>query len=315
MKVLFIDSVHPFLEKKLSEAGMTCVMGSHMSPDEVDQNIHQYQGLVIRSRMKMDEERLKKSTQLKFIARAGSGLENIDLNYCQQHHIDCFNAPEANCKAVGEHAIGMILTLFNKLITGNQEMRKGLWRREENRGLELGHRTVGIIGYGHNGKAFAKLLTAFGTKVLAYDKYAPVEEEGLIQSVSLEELQRHADIVSFHVPLTDETHYYFDNVFLDKMQQPFYLINTSRGKVAKTKTIVDGLESKKILGACLDVLEYEKASFENIGDSDDHPEMNYLLNANNVILSPHVAGWSIESHIKLSEVLATKILFKYATLL
>jgi len=250
---------------------------------------------------------------LRFIARAGSGLENIDVGYCDQNNIDCYNAPEANCKAVGEHAIGMLLALFNKLLSGNQEVRSGQWHREKNRGLELGKRTVGVIGYGYNGKAFAKMLQGFGTKVLAYDKYAPVKTKDHVVASSLENILSTADVISFHVPLTDETRYYFDSVFLEKMAHPFYLVNTSRGQVVDTEVLVAGLKSGKVLGTCLDVLEYEKSSFENMDLSlDDNASMDYLLKASNVVLSPHVAGWTQESLVMLSEVLADKILSKYS---
>lgn len=309
MKVLFIDTVHPKLQERLTGANFLCEDGTDLSGEQLDEVIHLYDGLVIRSRLKMDEPRLALASNLKFIARAGSGMENIDVDYCKENHIVCYNAPEANCKAVGEHAIGMILSLFNKLLTANDELKEGLWRREENRGLELGHRTVGIIGYGHNGKAFAKMLGGFGTKVLTYDKYVQVEEDSHIKSASLEELKKRCDVISFHVPLTKETKYYFDKKFLAEMEQPFYLVNTSRGEVVNTNTLVDGLKSKKVLGACLDVLEFEKASFENMDlNKEANASMDYLLKSSQVILSPHVAGWTQESLVMLSDVLADKIL-------
>jgi len=313
MKVLFIDSVHSKLQERLTAENFICVDGTSFTEAQLDEVIHLYDGLVIRSRFTMHEARLKLATNLKFIARAGSGMENIDIDYCQKNNIQCFNAPEANCVAVGEHAIGMILSLFNKFLTGNEEMKSGLWKREENRGLELGQRTVGIIGYGHNGKAFTRILSGFGTKVLVYDKYVPVKEEGNIRSCSLDEMKSQCDLISFHVPLTEETKYYFDKEFLSQMARPFYLINTSRGEVVETDVLVEGLKSKKVLGACLDVLEYEKSSFEKMNlELDSNSSMNYLLNADNVVLSPHVAGWTKESLLKLSEVLADKILDKFS---
>ncbi|MFT4661789.1 MAG: D-3-phosphoglycerate dehydrogenase [Patiriisocius sp.] len=311
MKILFIDTIHPYLEKKLSEAGMTCDMVFETSAADIDEIIHLYEGIVLRSRIKMDAQRLEKASNLKFIARAGSGMENIDVKYCQSNNIDCYNAPEANCKAVGEHAIGMLLTLFNKHIGGNKEMREGLWRREENRGLEIGHRSIGIIGFGHNGKAFANLSKAFGAKVLAYDKYVEVDMPG-IQLANLSEIYKTCDVISFHVPLTHETHYYFNAEFVNKMKKPFYLINTSRGPVVSTKDLVAGMRAKKVLGACLDVLEYEKSDFELMNlNSRSNADMEFLLQSSSVVLSPHVAGWTQESLVKLSEVLAEKILSKY----
>jgi len=312
MKVLFIDTVHPYLENQLKLAQFECIDGTALRSEEIDAIIGEFDGLVIRSRIKLDEQRLKLATNLKFIARAGSGLENIDVVYCENNHIDCYNAPEANCKAVGEHAIGMMLALFNKFLSGNKEVRSGKWKREENRGLELGHRTVGIIGYGHNGKALAKMLSGFGTRVLAYDKYVAVASNDHVRAATLEDIYQFADVVSFHVPLTEETEYYFDDAFLRKMTNAFYLVNTSRGKVVNTDTLVRGLKNEKVLGACLDVLEYEKSSFENMDlTEDDNASMAYLIKADNVILSPHVAGWTQESLVMLSEVLANKILSKY----
>lgn len=308
MKVLFIDTVHPFLQEKLTEAGYHCVDGTQWSADEIDNAIGDFQGIVIRSRVQLDKIRLQKATNLQFIGRAGSGMENIDVTYCESKGIKCYNAPEANCNAVAEHCMGMILSLFNRLHLADLEVRNGVWDRHGNRGLELGHRTVGIIGYGFNGTATAKAMAGLGTKILAYDKYKKVTSEGNIYESNWEEIKREADVISFHVPYNEETHYYFNDVLVASMQRPFYLINTSRGAVVDTAALVRGLESGKVLGACLDVLEYEKSSFKTLHASSENVELNYLTNSDKVLLSPHVAGWTQESLYLLSEVLAKKIL-------
>jgi len=311
-KVLFIDSVHPVLQKRLEENGFDCHLAYSLSRQEVLDCIDQYFGVVIRSRIKIDQEILSSATNLKFIARSGAGMENIDVDLAEKKNIACFNAPEGNRDAVGEHAIGMLLSLFNNLKRGDEEVRKGIWRREENRGVELGGKTVGIIGFGNNGKAFAQKLSGFGCSVLAYDKYAQPEESSIASPASLEQIWKNADVVSFHVPLTEETHYYFDETFLANCQKPIYLVNMARGKCVNTKALVDGLRSGKVLGACLDVLEYEKFSFEQL-QSEDLPEtFRELINSEKVILSPHVAGWTHESHKRLSMVLADKILQKFS---
>ena len=311
-KVLFIDSVHSALQERLEEKGFECHLGFSLSREEILNAIDQYFGVVIRSRIRMDEELLSKAANLKFIARSGAGMENIEVPFAEERGITCFNAPEGNRDAVGEHAIGMLLSLFNNLKRGDEEVRKGIWRREENRGLELGGKTVGIIGFGNNGRAFAQKLAGFGCQVLAFDKYAQPEESAVARSSSLEEIQKEADIVSFHVPLTAETHYYFDEAFLQKCQKPIYLINMSRGKVVKTAALVDGLKSAKVLGACLDVLEYEKFSFEQLQSENLPKTFRELIESEKVLLSPHVAGWTHESHKRLSTVLADKIIQKFA---
>ncbi len=310
MKVLFIDTVHPVLKERLEEAGFHCTEAYESSREEILDRISDFQGVVIRSKFTIDKNFLDSAHSLKFIARSGSGLENIDLRETARRGIAVFNSPEGNRDAVAEHAMGMLLMLFNKLKKGDAEVRKGIWLREENRGIELGGKTVGIIGYGNTGRAFAKRLAGFECKVLAYDKYKPEFDTSFATPATPEDIFEMADIVSFHVPLTDETTYLFDKQFIDKMSQPFYLINTSRGKVVNTEALVKGLKSGKVKGACLDVLEYESKAFDLKTGTSPEP-IQYLINADNVILSPHVAGWTVESYYKLSAVLAEKILARF----
>ncbi len=235
-------------------------------------------------------------------------MENIDVPYCEERGIRLFNAPEGNRDAVGEHAVGMLLSLFNSLCKGDREVRKAVWDREGNRGVELGERSVGIIGFGNTGSAFAEKLKGFGCRILAYDKFRTDHGGEGVEAVPLEVLMEEADLLSFHVPLTEGTRYYFDRSFLEGMAKPFYLLNTSRGAVADTKAILDGLRSGKLLGACLDVLEFEKASFEELQGEKMPDAFQELLEEERVLLSPHVAGWTDASYRKLSEVLARKIL-------
>ena len=307
MDVLFVDSVHPALEERLTALKCKCDFDYQSSKQEITAKINQYQGLVIRSRFPIDNQFLDLATNLKFIARSGAGLENIAVAYAEQKGIRVFNSPEGNMDAVGEQAIGMLLMLFNQLIKGDTEVRSGIWDREGNRGLEIAGKTIGIIGYGNMGKAFAKKLSGFDCKVIAYDKYKTNFSDALCSEVSLETLQQEADIISIHLPLTAETKYYVNELFIAACKKPFYLINTARGNHVQTSALVNGLKSKKVLGACLDVLEYETKSFETINSNELPEDFNYLCASNNVVLSPHVAGWTQESYIKLSSFLADKI--------
>lgn len=310
--VLFIDSVHSILEERLLKLGITCEHDYSSSKSEIEANISDYQGVVIRSRFTLDKNFLDAATSLKFIARSGAGLENIDVEYAKQKGVKVIHSPEGNMDAVGEHTIGTLLMLFNQLKKGDDEVRKGIWDREGNRGLELMGKTVGIIGYGYMGSSLAKKLSGFGCQVLAYDKYKKVgswksEAGSCVQEVSLQELKAEADIISIHLPLTEETQYYVDSNFITSVKKPFYLINTARGNHVKIADLVQALKSGKILGACLDVLEYETKSFETISKDKLPEDFVYLTQSNKVVLSPHVAGWTVESYIKLSSVLADKI--------
>ena len=302
MKILFIDTVHPLLKQELEKENHICDSAYNKSKTEIQQIISNYQGIIIRSRFKIDKQFIDCGSNLKFIARAGSGLENIDVEYAENKNIHCYNAAEGNRQAVAEHALGMLLSLFNNLNNADQEVREGKWERERNRGIELAGKTIGIIGYGNNGSAFAEVLKGFNVKILAYDKYLT----NYPQESSMETINKEADIISLHVPLTDETTYLVDDNFINRFAKNFYLINTARGKCVNTKNLVKALENKKIKGACLDVLEYEKTSFENLSKDGLTSDMQYLVNAQNTILSPHIAGWTAESHVKIAEVLLNK---------
>ena len=303
MKILFIDTVHPLLKQELEKENHICDTAYNKSKTEIQQIISNYQGIIIRSRFKIDKEFIDCGSNLKFIARAGSGLENIDVEYAENKNIHCYNAAEGNRQAVAEHALGMLLSLFNNLNNADKEVREGKWEREKNRGIELAGKTVGIIGYGNNGSAFAEVLKGFNVKILTYDKYLT----NYPQESSMETINKEANIISLHVPLTDETTYLVDDNFINRSAKNFYLINTARGKCVNTKHLVKALANGKIKGACLDVLEYEKTSFENLSKDGLTSDMQYLMNAQNTILSPHVAGWTAESNVKIAEVLLEKI--------
>lgn len=308
MKVAFIDTVHPALENQLTQKGVQCDGLYRAGREELKTLIVDYDGIVIRSRTRMDQDFLSHAKKLRFIARSGAGMENIDLEYCKRRNIVCFNSPEGNRDAVGEHAIGMILMLMNQLKRCDAEVREGLWKREENRGHEIAGKTVAIIGYGNMGSALAKKLTGFDCRIIAYDKYKKGFGTTNVQEVDLNTIFNEADIVSLHVPLSEETHYLVNENFIHSMKKPFYLINTARGQNVQLKAVQQGLESGKIIGACLDVLEFEKSSFENLSLEHIPSEMQYLIHSDKVILSPHVAGWTHESYVKLSTYLAEKII-------
>ncbi len=308
MKVAFIDTVHPCLQEALTAKGFRCDDLTAMDREKLMEVIGTYDGIVIRSRITLNQSFLERCTALKFIARSGAGMENIDLDFATQRGVQCFNAPEGNRDAVGEQAIGMLLMLFNRLAQGNVQVRQGLWDREGNRGVELGGKTIGIIGYGNNGSAFAKKLAGFDVKVLAYDKYRQGFGNDMVEEATMEAIFDQADVLSFHIPQTEETIHLLDEAYLNKFRKPIYVINLARGKVVKTSALAAALKTGQVLGACLDVLEYEKASFEHIGEGQLPEAMQYLIQSNNVILSPHVGGWTHESYYKLSKVLADKVL-------
>lgn len=310
-KVLFIDTTHPKLPSMLEESGFTVYHFYGKNLNELKNIASQFVGFIIRSKFKMDKNILQFATNLKFIGRVGAGMENIDTEYTHKRGIVCFNAPEGNRDAVGEQAIAMILALFNNLLKADAEVRKGVWLREENRGIELGGKTVGIIGYGNTGGAFARKLSGFNVKVLAFDKYKNNFSDEFVTEVELKEIFNEADIISFHVPLTDETFFMANEKFFNSCRKDIYVVNTSRGKVLNTNDLLINLESGKVKGACLDVLEYEGLSFENLNSEDLPDGFVKLVNRKDVILSPHIAGWTHESNIKLSEVLAGKIISKF----
>ena len=313
MKILHLDSNHDILAKKLEEAGFENYFDFTSSKEEIMNVIATYDGIVVRSRFPIDREFLSAATHLKCIGRVGAGLENIDLDYTAANNIACYNAPEGNRNAVGEHALGMLLSLFNHLNKGDKEVRSGLWHREENRGVELDGKTVGLIGYGNMGKAFAKKLSGFDCKVICYDIKEHVGDKNS-QQVSLKELQEQSDVLSLHTPQTPLTVKMIDAAFIAAFKKPFYLINTARGKSVVTEDLVAGLKTNKILAAGLDVLEYEKGSFESLFRDSEIPQaFKELLEMENVLLSPHVAGWTVESKYKLAEVIADKIIVNHKT--
>jgi D-3-phosphoglycerate dehydrogenase len=305
MKVLFLDTAHPSLESGLSALGFSCTDGTKWSLEETKEKIGEFTGLVIRSRIILDQPLLTLANKLRFIARVGAGMEGIDTAFAGSKDIACLNAPEGNRDAVGEHAIGMLLSLMNNLLRADRQVRNGAWIREENRGRELGGKTVGIIGYGNTGSAFAEKLKGFKTHTLVYDKYKKNFSDAIVKESSLEEIFSEADVLSLHVPLTDETRSLVNNDFLKRFRKNIFLINTSRGPVVKTADLVKNLQSGKVLGACLDVLEYEEGSFETLRAGN--PDLNYLFQSDKVILTPHIAGWTHESHEKLAKVLLQKI--------
>ncbi len=308
MKILHLDTNHSLLIEQLKEAGFENQEDYSSTKEIVEQKIGDYDGIVLRSRFKIDQEFLDAAKKLKFIARVGAGLENIDCEYAEKKGIKLIAAPEGNRTAVAEHAMGMLLNLMNKLKEVDLEVRNGIWKREENRGFEIEGKTVGIIGYGVMGKAFAKRLKGFDCKVICYDIKPNVGDENATQ-VSLDELQKQVDVLSLHTPQTQETFHLINKKLMDGFAKPFWFINTARGKSVNTEDLVEALKSGKILGAGLDVLEYEKSSFENMFSDDELPEaFHYLIQANNVLLSPHIAGWTMESKEKLAQVIVDKIL-------
>ena len=310
MKILHLDSNHPLLLNQLNELGFTNDKDYTSSKDEIESKIDPYDGIVIRSRFTIDKQFLDKATNLKFIGRVGAGLENIDCDYATEKGVHLISAPEGNRNAVGEHALGMLLSLFNKLNKADNEIRNGKWLREENRGIELDGKTVGIIGYGNMGKSFAKKLKGFDVDVLCYDIQSNVDDENCKQ-VSLEEIQENADVLSLHTPQTSLTTNMINTTFINQFKKPFWLLNTARGKSVVTKDLVEALQKGKILGAGLDVLEYEKASFENLFTTEMPKAFKYLIQSENVILSPHVAGWTVESNQKLAQTIVDKIKQKF----
>ena len=306
IKILHIDSNHPLLWEQLQQAGFQNEADFTSSKQEVEAKIENYHGIVIRSRFKIDKTFLDKATNLQFIARVGAGLESIDCDYATAKGIHLIAAPEGNANAVGEHAIGMLLSLFNNLNKANNEVKSGQWKREANRGHELEGKTIGIIGYGNMGKSFAKKLRGFDVTVLCYDILPNLGDDNATQ-VSLAELQERADVLSLHTPWTPETDKMINLDFINKFKKPFWLINTARGNSVVTADLVEALKSDKILGAGLDVLEYEKLSFETLFEGEKPAAFEYLLQAENVLLTPHIAGWTFESHQKLAQTIVDKI--------
>ena len=315
MKILLLDSNHPLITEQLLAKGFILEEDFTSSYDEVLQKINQYDGIIIRSRIPLDKNFLENAQNLKFIARVGAGMENIDLETAKNLGISLINSPEGNRDAVAEHVVAMLLILMNRLFIASEEVKNGIWKREENRGDELLGKTFGIIGYGNMGKATAKRLSGFGVEVIFYDILPNLEDE-FAKQVSLEELQERADILSLHIPLDASTEYLVDENFISKMKKNFYLVNTARGKNVKTSALVDALKSGKVKAAALDVLEYEKSSFENLDTSTslstrNKEDLQFLLDSDQVIVTPHIAGWTHQSKEKLAQFIVDKIVQQF----
>lgn len=308
MKILLLDKNHPLITKQLLAKNFILEKDFTSSYDEVCNKIENYDGVIIRSRIPLDKNFLEKAKNLKFIARVGAGMENIDIPVAEKLGIKLINSPEGNRDSVAEHVVGMLLILMNRLFIASNEVKNGIWLREENRGDELLGKTVGLIGYGNMGKATAKRLSGFGCKVIFHDVLPNLSDEFATQ-VSLEELKEKAEVLSLHIPLTDETHYLIDSEFISEIKNDFYFVNTARGKNLETKSLVEAIKSGKVKGACLDVLEYEKSSFENLEINNE--DLKYLLDSEKVIITPHIAGWTHQSKEKLAQVIVDKILFSF----
>lgn len=301
-KILIADDLHPAFKEEAEKLGFQCDDRPLISREETLSILKDYIGLAIRTKFLVDKELLQAGTKLKFIARAGAGMDNVDEEYARLKGIICINAPEGNRDAVAEHVIGMLLSLYNNLRKADMEVRNGFWNRETNRGQELKGKTVAIIGYGNTGSTLARKLSGFEVKVIAYDKYKTGFSDDFVKEVTMEDIATQADILSFHVPLTDETKQLFTEEYLHRFKKPILLLNTSRGEVVNTRAVLNGIRSGRITGAGLDVLEVEK--FPALSRQDWYDE---LCQNGKVILSPHVAGWTVESYRKISEVLANKL--------
>lgn len=309
MKILLLDKNHPLITEQLLAKNFILEEDFMSSYDEVCSKIENYDGIIIRSRIPLDQNFLEKAKNLKFIARVGAGMENIDIPIAEKLGIQLINSPEGNRDSVAEHVVGMLLILMNRLFIASQEVKNGIWLREENRGDELLGKTVGLIGYGNMGKATAKRLSGFGCKVIFHDILPDLSDEYATQ-VSLKELKEQAEVLSLHIPLTDVSYYLIDGPFISDMKNDFYFVNTARGKNVETKSLVEALKAGKVKGACLDVLEYEKSSFENL--ETENEDLKYLLESEKVIVTPHIAGWTIQSKEKLAQVIVDKIVAQFA---
>ena len=301
-KILIVDDLHPVFKEEAARLGYQCDDHPDFSKAQTLAVIADYTGLVIRTKFQVDRDIIDAATGLKFIGRAGAGMDNVDEEYAASKGILCINAPEGNRDAVAEHAIGMLLALMNNLRKGDQEIRSGIWDREGNRGWELKGKTVALIGYGNTGQAMARKLSGFDVEVIAFDKYKTGYSDAYVREMSMEQVVKKADVLSFHIPLTRETKQMVNDEYLFHFRKPVFLINTSRGEIVKTQAVLDAIKSGKILGAGLDVLETEK--FPALAQMPWHEE---LIANPKVLLSPHVAGWTFESYYKISVVLAEKL--------
>ena len=309
MKILQLDTNHPLITEQLSAKGFMLDEDTTSTYDEMLEKIADYEGIIIRSRIPVDQNFLEHAKNLKFIARVGAGMENIDVRFAEERGIKLISSPEGNRDSVAEHVVGMLLILMHRLFISSAEVKNGIWKREENRGDELLGKTFGIIGYGNMGKAVAKRLSGFGVKVIFHDILPNLSDEFATQ-VSLDTLKNETDILSLHIPITNETHHLIDSQFISEMKKDFYFINTARGKNVKTSDLVEAIRSGKVRGACLDVLEYEKPSFENL--EVENNDSAFLLQSEKVIVTPHIAGWTVQSKEKLAQVIVDKILAEFA---
>ena len=303
IKVLHLDENHEILENGLAKIGFKNFFDFKSNKKDITKKIEKFHGLVIRSRIPIDEDLIDHAKNLKFIARVGSGTENIDIEYAKKRGITILSAGEGNANAVGEHTLSLILSLFNNIIKANNEINNNVWQREENRGIELENKTVGIIGYGKTGKNFAKKLAGFNLKVLCNDIIENIADD-YAEQVSIDKIQSKCDIISLHTDLNKLSKHLVNTQFIDNCKKPFYLINTSRGLCVKTSDLILGIKTGKILGACLDVIENESSSFENF---EQDSCLDFLKKSEKVILTPHVAGWTFESKSKLSQIILKKI--------
>lgn len=303
-KVLIVDSMHDSIFEMLQELDLKVDYRPEIKRDKILDEISKYEGLIIRSKTKVDKEFLERASKLRFIARAGSGLDLVDLPIAEAKNIEVFNAPEGNRDAVAEHALGMLLSLFHNIKKADLEVRQQIWQREANRGLEIKGKTVSIIGYGNTGREFAKRLKGFDCKVLAYDKFKRYDSDEYSKAVQMEEVFEKTDILSLHIPLKEDTHYLVNEEYLNSFQKPIFFINTARGEIVDLAALQEALSSEKVLGACLDVLENEKLNKLTIEQKETFEN---LVQSNRVILTPHIAGWTHESYVRINEVLAQKI--------
>jgi D-3-phosphoglycerate dehydrogenase len=309
MRVALLDDFSPLIQQTLSTWNWQVINGQNWSLKDYKKNASQLEGIIIRSKFPLSKEHLLMAKKLKFIGRPGSGLENIDLKYCKENNIEVFRSPEGNRDALAEHTLGMLLSLFNHLNIVDIEVRNNVWEREKNRGTELKGKVMAIIGYGYMGKAFAQRLMGFEMEVIAYDKYISGFGNSHVEEVSLEEIFQRADIVSLHTPLSTETIGMMNSSLFEKFKKPIVVINTARGKSLVVEDLIDSLNSKKIIGACLDVLDIESSNFDfNKATSQSFEKLKKF---NNVILSPHIAGWSYESKEKMAQVILEKIRQKF----
>ena len=307
MKILHLDSTHSYLYDELKSLGFTNTSDFDSSKNEIENHISSYFGIIIRSRISIDKALIKKAKNLKFIARVGSGTENIDVNYAQKNKIAVISSPEGNANAVGEHALGMLLSLVNNMSSSEQEISKGIWSRESNRGYELKNKTIGLIGYGNTGKSFAKKLSGLELNTIFYD-LKPGLENNYAKEVTLKEIKESSDVVSIHTSLTKEAFEIINTKFIDECKKPFWLLNTARGQCIKSKDLIKGINEKKILGAALDVLEFENKSFEKLSQSyNSNLELTFLINSKKILLTPHIAGWTKESKLELVKIILKKI--------